>query len=556
MGDLQVCIVPNRNGVIFGEDRLCPLPSSPSSPSLPTSNPDFGFISAEAWMGKKTYSMILNIPIDSLFSEGVDLPPIGNEGFLRTILPRVVKAIADTGGDVLRFETPEAFNRDKFFWFSDEEFARQTLAGLNPYSIRLIRAMKKKKLFILDYHDLLLPFVKRVRLIKGTTLYGSRTIFFLNPDGTLRPLAIELTRPPMDDKPQWKQVFTSCSWHSSGVWLWRIAKIHVLAHDSGYHQLVSHWLRTHCVTEPYVIATNRQLSVMHPIYRLLDPHLRYTMEINALAREALINAEGTIETCFAPGSTPESLALLLMSLNGASTCKHCLLTLLAGMAVEDPDAPHGLKLTIEDYPFANDGLLLWDAIKEWVSNYVNHYYPGPSQVESDEELQAWWTEIRTKGHEHKKDEPWWPVLKTSKDLIEIITAIVWVTSGHHAAVTFGQYTYAGYFPNRPTIARTNMPTEDPSEEDWKRFMKKPETALFQCFPSKLQAIRVMAVLDILSNHSPDEGYLGKTMEQSWADDPIIKAAFERFNERLKMIEGIIDENSRTEMELEPCLMSF
>lgn len=226
------------------------------------------------------------------------------------------------------------------------------------------------------------------------------------------------------------------------------------------------------------------------------------------------------------------------------------------MAVEDPEAPHGLKLTIEDYPFANDGLLLWDAIKEWVSNYVNHYYPDPSQVESDEELQAWWTEIRTKGHEHKKDEPWWPVLKTSKDLIEIITAIVWVTSGHHAAVTFGQYTYAGYFPNRPTIARTNIPTEDPSEEDWKRFMKKPETALFQCFPSKLQAIRVMAVLDILSNHSPDEGYLGKTMEQSWADDPIIKAAFERFNERLKMIEGIIDENSRTEMELEPCLMSF
>ena len=55
------------------------------------------------------------------------------------------------------------------------------------------------------------------------------------------------------------------------------------------------------MTEPYVIATNRQLSVMHPIYRLLHPHFRYTMEINALAREALINAGGTIETSFSLG---------------------------------------------------------------------------------------------------------------------------------------------------------------------------------------------------------------------------------------------------------------
>ena len=61
------------------------------------------------------------------------------------------------------------------------------------------------------------------------------------------------------------------------------------------------------------------------------------------------------------------------------------------MAVEDPTAEHVLRLTIEDYPFANDGLILWDAIKQWVSDYVNHYYREPSLVQSDGELQAWWT---------------------------------------------------------------------------------------------------------------------------------------------------------------------
>jgi lipoxygenase len=65
-------------------------------------------------------------------------------------------------------------------------------------------------------------------------------VFFLTPSGTLRPLAIELTRPPMDGKPQWKEVRMP-SWDATGIWLWRLAKAHVLAHDSGYHQLVSHW---------------------------------------------------------------------------------------------------------------------------------------------------------------------------------------------------------------------------------------------------------------------------------------------------------------------------
>ncbi|KAL2921629.1 Lipoxygenase 7 chloroplastic [Bienertia sinuspersici] len=34
-----------------------------------------------------------------------------------------------------------------------------------------------------------------------------------------------------------------------------------------------------------------------------------------------------------------------------------------GMATEDPLAPPDLKLTIEDYPFANDSIILWNAIK-------------------------------------------------------------------------------------------------------------------------------------------------------------------------------------------------
>ena len=543
-------------------------------PSLRTSivDPDLGFPYFSA--------------IDTLFNEGVALPDIPTTGFLGNIIPRLVRAITDAGNSVLRFETPEFVDRDRLAWFRDAEFARQTLAGMNPCAIKLVtewplksnldpevygpaesaittqiveqeirgfmtveEAVKQKKLFILDYHDLLLPFVEKVRKLKGTTLYGSRTLFFLMPTGTLRPLAIELTRPPIDGKPQWKQVFDPC-WDPTGIWLWRLAKSHVLAHDSGYHQLVTHWLRTHCCTEPYIIATNRQLSAMHPIYRLLHPHLRYTMEINALAREALINADGIIETSF----SPRKYSIELSSVAYDQLWQFDLQALPAdlinrGMAVEDPTAPHGLKLTIEDYPYANDGLLIWDAIKQWVSDYVPHYYPKPSLVQSDTELQAWWTEIRTVGHADKKDEPWWPELKTPDDLIGILTTIIWIASGHHSAVNFGQFDYGAYFPNHPTIARVQMPTEEPSDEEKKMFLERPEAFLLESFPSQVQATIIMSILDVLSNHSPDEEYIGGKLEPYWKEDKVINAAFERFHGRLLEIEGIIDaRNADTDLK--------
>ena len=60
-------------------------------------------------------------------------------------------------------------------------------------------------------------------------------------------------------------------------------------------------LQTHGCQEPYVIATNRQLSAQHPLHRLLHPHLRYTMQINAQARGTLVNCSGLIEKNFFGG---------------------------------------------------------------------------------------------------------------------------------------------------------------------------------------------------------------------------------------------------------------
>ncbi|KAJ9555705.1 hypothetical protein OSB04_010319 [Centaurea solstitialis] len=94
--------------------------------------------------------------------------------------------------------------------------------------------------------------------------------------------------------------------------------------------------------------------------------------------------------------------------------------------------------------------------------------------------------------------------------------------------------------NRPTIARTKMPDEDPTAEEWQAFIDNPENVLLNSFPTRAQATKVMAILDVLSTHSPDEEYIGTNIEAAWEADPVINAAFQEFNGRLKELEGIVD----------------
>ncbi|XP_024032351.1 linoleate 9S-lipoxygenase 6-like, partial [Morus notabilis] len=149
-------------------------------------------------------------------------------------------------------------------------------------------------------HDAFMPYLRRINTT-ATKTYASRTFLFLKKDGTLKPLAIELSLPHPDGD-QYGAVSKAYTPAEEGAesTIWQLAKAYAAVNDSGYHQLISHWLNTHAVIEPFVIATNRQLSALHPIYKLLQPHFRDTMNINAFGRQALINAEGILEMTVFP----------------------------------------------------------------------------------------------------------------------------------------------------------------------------------------------------------------------------------------------------------------
>ena len=65
------------------------------------------------------------------------------------------------------------------------------------------------------------------------------------------------------------------------------------------------------------------------------------------------------------------------------------------------------------------------------------YYKRDEDVASDTELQAWWTEITTKGHADATPGGWPDGCETGINTVaalsEITTTMAWMASAHHAA---------------------------------------------------------------------------------------------------------------------------
>ncbi|KAL5727935.1 hypothetical protein ACHQM5_001074 [Ranunculus cassubicifolius] len=517
-----------------------------------------------------TFQDVLN-----LYEGGIKLPQDVLDKISNAIPLEMLKELIRTDGEpFLKFPTPQVIQENKFAWRTDEEFAREMLAGPNPVSIRLLeefpprskldprrygnqmssitkehieknleglsveKALEKRKLFILDHHDILMPYLNRINTnIPSTKIYATRTFLFLKDDGTLKPLAVELSLP--QDGEQYGSVSKIYTPGENGVKnsIWQLAKAYAVVNDAGVHQLISHWLKTHAVIEPFVIASNRQLSVLHPIHKLLQPHFRDTMNINALARQILLNAGGLFERTVFPGKFAMEMSSAVYK-DWVFTDQALPVDLIKrGIAVPDSNQPCGVRLMIEDYPYAVDGLQIWSAIENWVQDYCSYYYPTDDLVQSDTELQAWWKEIRTEGHGDKKNESWWPKMRTRDELKHSCTIIIWIASALHAAVNYGQYPYAGYLPNRPTMSRRLMP--EPGSVEYDELESNPDLAYLKTITSQFQTLLGVSLIELLSRHSSDTLYLGQRDTREWTSDEAPLKAFTKFGDRLVQIEKII-----------------
>uniref|UniRef100_A0A0A0KZ89 Lipoxygenase domain-containing protein n=1 Tax=Cucumis sativus TaxID=3659 RepID=A0A0A0KZ89_CUCSA len=96
----------------------------------------------EALLGKAPFSDLPELDIKTPFAASkINQLPFDIPSLVSSNQPPPLNSLDDEPSSSVELPLPESYKRDKYNWLSDIEFARLTLAGLNPYSIQLVKSL-------------------------------------------------------------------------------------------------------------------------------------------------------------------------------------------------------------------------------------------------------------------------------------------------------------------------------------------------------------------------------------------------------------------------------
>jgi arachidonate 15-lipoxygenase len=360
---------------------------------------------------------------------------------------------------------------------NDDVFARQRLSGCNPMELKNVLALDynlRYKLAITDeIFQAVLNGTKRRNRINKTldsairegglfvtdyavldSVKPKENQFLCAPialyyaekvrgDWKLIPIAIQLGQVP--------GASLLCT-PLDGV-DWTLAKLITQMSDLYVNQMYRHLGQTHLVMEPIALATVRELAARHPINVLLKPHFEFTMAINSLADQTLISPGGAVDIAL-PGTLESSLQL---SERGVSDyfnnfSDFALPTDLRKRGVDNPSI-------LGDFPYRDDGLLVWNILFDYVSKYIGIYYKSNRDIREDFELQNWLQALRKPVSEGGFGIVSLPASLTNRDqLINILTQMIFTAGPQHSAIAWIQYQYMAFIPNMPAAVYQPIPT--------------------------------------------------------------------------------------------------
>lgn len=383
-------------------------------------------------------------------------------------------------------------------------------------SVTLQRAAETGRLYALDLT--MLDGVPTSKL-HGDQRYLTAPIalFYWNPEpgagypegrGSLQPVAIQLGQ---------KNDAASCPIFLPGgdAAAWKLAKFFVLNGLAVQHETVAHLGACHLTIETLVVATNRQLSYEHPILALLTPHFRFTLDINEGAKHSLIIPHGVVASVLSP-----SIAGSLGMVRDARLAWRF-----------DQNLPHNLfklrgvdKDRLPEFPFRDDTVLLWDAIRAYVRAYLACYYACNDDVKADTEVQAWVEEVTSPaaaafhGLDGLKVESGTARLDNFDYLVDMVSLIVYTAGPQHANVNYAQYPLMSYLPSVSGTTYAPPPSSaKPAPDAYLAVLPPVDVALYQLsFGYLLSSIQY----DVLGTYSgnPRRPYFGDARAEATAVD--------------------------------------
>ncbi|WP_341524528.1 lipoxygenase family protein [Nostoc sp. UHCC 0302] len=428
----------------------------------------------------------------------------------------------------------------------DEVFAYMRVAGYNPviiervtspgdWSVRfpvkdehyqavmgnddsLAAAGEEGRLYLTDYKIL-------DGALNGTYpheqkyLYAPLALFALpkgsDPTRLLRPIAIQCGQTPGPDYP----IITP----NSGKYAWLFAKTVVQIADANIHEPVTHLARTHLFVGIFVMSTYRQLPLNHPLGLLLRPHFENTLAINDAAQRILIAPGGGVDRLLS-STIDNSRVLAVYGLQSYSFNNAILPKQFKQRGVDDPNL-------LPVYPYRDDALLVWDAIYQWVSDYLKLYYAKDEDIQKDAALQAWAAEAQAYNGGRVSDFGEDGGIKTRKYLADAATLIIFTASAQHAAVNFPQKDLMGYAAALPMAGYSPASTlkGEVSEQDYLNLLAPLD-----------QAQRQYNLLSLLG--SVYYNRLGE-YPQGYFKDPQVKPLLQTFQSNLQQVEATINQRN-------------
>ena len=432
---------------------------------------------------------------------------------------------------------------------NDESFAEQRLSGANPQvikniqelpphfafsldelqsqfgpSLNLQQQLQSGNLYVADYTSL--AFIRGGTYQRGKKYLAKPLAFFCwrragySDKGELVPIAIQI------DPELGKQSPILTPFSPPLVWLY--AKICVQMADGNHHEMSSHLCRTHLVMEPFAVVTARQLGRNHPLGLLLRPHFRFMLFNNDLARKRLVNRGGIVDDLLA-GTLQESLQIVKDAyFKNAQDCwsidQFAFPTEIKNRGMDDTNRlPH--------YPYRDDGMLLWEAIKEFVADYLQLYYRQTQDITEDYELQAWSAELVSSEGGRVRGMP--AKIATVDELIEIVTTIIFICGPQHSAVNYTQYDYMAFTANMPLAAYDPIQADPQVDHD----------SLMSFLPPPNQAADQLKIMYGLSAYQYDRlGYYDEPLSDRKA-----QLIVEKFQQNLNRIERKIELRNKSRL---------